>query len=356
MDSSMRNRIETLAETRDLDDAGLISLLYGGDGEADALLAEKARETARRWYGRDVYLRGLIEFSSFCKNDCLYCGLRRSNLRAQRYRLTPEEILDCCRKGYGLDFRTFVLQSGEDSGYSDGDICGVVAAIRAEFPDCAVTLSLGEKSRESFRRYFEAGAERYLLREETGTAAHYARLHPPELSYEHRLKCLSDLKELGYQVGCGFMVGSPYQTPEDVLGDLRFLQRLRPQMIGIGPFLPHGDTPFAAFPGGTAAMTLRLIGVLRLMFPQALLPATTALGTVSPRGREDGILFGANVVMPNLSPARVRTKYLLYDGKICTGEEAAECRFCMQRRIESTGYRVAVSRGDAAGFVPAGRA
>ena len=337
---------EELFLTGDLCDTGLAALISSEDEETRSRLAARARETTVANYGADVYLRGLIEFSSYCRNDCFYCGLRRSNAAARRYRLSKDEILDCCRRGYALDFRTFVLQSGEDEYYTDELLCDIISSIRGEFPDCAVTLSIGEKERASYEKYFRAGAERYLLREETGSPQHYARLHPPELSLEHRLNCLRELKGIGYQVGCGFMVGSPRQTPKDIVCDLRFFQELQPQMIGIGPFISHKDTPFAACRNGTAAMTLRLISILRLMFPKALIPATTALGTISPCGREEGLMAGANVVMPNLSPVVVRAKYLLYDGKICTGDEAAECRCCMQRRIESVGRRVSVSRGD----------
>ena len=309
-------------------------------------LYERARSTARKSYGLSVYLRGLIEFTSYCKNDCYYCGIRCSNKNAERYRLSEAEILDCCRQGYELGFRTFVLQGGEDPFFSDDKICELVSSIKKTFPDCAVTLSVGEREHESYQAFFNAGAERFLLREETSDAWHYRYLHPASLSMEHRQNCLMDLKKIGYQVGCGIMVGSPMQKPQYILKDLRFMTELQPEMIGIGPFIPHKDTRYAGNAAGTLADTLHLLAVLRLMFPEALLPATTALGTIHPLGREMGIMAGANVVMPNLSPAGVRGKYLLYDGKICTGDEAAECRMCMQRRIESIGYRVEVSRGD----------
>ena len=299
-----------------------------------------------KYYGKEVYLRGLIEFSNYCKNDCKYCGIRRSNENASRYRLSTEEILECCDKGYALGFRTFVLQSGEDLFYTNEKICDIVSRIKANHPDCAVTLSIGEKTREEYQAYFDAGADRYLLREETSNPIHYGKLHPPELSIKNRKQCLYDLKDIGYQVGCGIMVGSPYQTPENIVEDLRFMQDLKPHMIGIGPFIHHKDTPFRDMPDGTLKDTLHLLAILRLMFPHILLPATTALGTIHPLGRELGIKAGANVVMPNLSPRGVRGKYLLYDGKICTGDEAAECRSCMERRIASTGYQVVVSRGD----------
>lgn len=339
-------RIDCLYRDRDLPDEDLKCFLTTMSEQDEEYLYRKAREIRESYYGKEVYLRGLIEFTNYCRNDCRYCGIRRSNANADRYRLTKEEILACCRKGYELGFRTFVLQGGEDLRYSCDDICEIVYEIRMEHPDCAVTLSIGEKSREEYQRYFDAGAERYLLREETADAAHYRFLHPEELSMEHRKRCLYELREIGYQVGCGFMVGSPGQTWDCVTKDLRFMQDLQPQMIGIGPFIPHKDTQYAHEKAGTMDDTLHLIGVLRLMFPNALIPATTALGTIHPLGREKGILAGANVVMPNLSPRGVRGKYLLYDGKICTGDEAAECRRCMELRIERTGYHVKVSRGD----------
>ena len=287
------------------------------------------------------------DLAALLRNDCLYCGIRRSNRLAERYRLTDEQILACCDQGYRLGFRTFVLQGGEDPRDTDERMCALVSEIRRRFPDCAITLSLGERSRESYQKLYDAGADRYLLRHETADFSHYAMLHPPELSPAHRQQCLRDLKDIGFQVGAGMMIGAPYQTTAHLIADLRFLQELGPHMIGIGPFIPHKDTPFRDCPPGTLEDTLHLLGILRLMFPKVLLPATTALGTIHPLGREMGILAGANVVMPNLSPTDVRGKYLLYDGKICTGDEAAECHRCMEARMERVGYRVAVSRGDA---------
>lgn len=341
-----KENIEKLYTSGDLPDDGLISLITIMDKEDEELIYSYAREVREKYYGKEVYLRGLIEFSNYCKNDCKYCGIRRSNENASRYRLSTEEILECCDKGYALGFRTFVLQSGEDLFYTNEKICDIVSRIKANHPDCAVTLSIGEKTREEYQAYFDAGADRYLLREETSNPIHYGKLHPPELSIKNRKQCLYDLKDIGYQVGCGIMVGTPYQTPENIVEDLRFMQDLKPHMIGIGPFIHHKDTPFRDMPDGTLKDTLHLLAILRLMFPHILLPATTALGTIHPLGRELGIKAGANVVMPNLSPRGVRGKYLLYDGKICTGDEAAECRSCMERRIASTGYQVVVSRGD----------
>ena len=321
----------------------LLETMTKEDAEELYAAARSVRETA---YGKDVYLRGLIEFTNYCKNDCLYCGIRRSNRNAQRYRLTKEEILDCCDKGHLLGFRTFVLQGGEDPFFTDEAVCGLVSEIRARHPDCAVTLSIGEWPRESYEAFFAAGAERYLLRHETANPEHYGKLHPAELSLENRLRCLEDLRDIGFQTGCGMMVGSPFQTTEHLLDDLYFMKAFGPHMIGIGPFIPHADTPFRDRAKGTLEATLRLLAVIRLMHPRVLLPATTALGTIHPMGRELGILAGANVVMPNLSPAGVREKYMLYDGKICTGDEAAECRRCMELRMNKLGYNVAVSRGD----------
>jgi len=309
-------------------------------------LFEKARSVAQKYYGNKIYIRGLIEFTNYCRNDCYYCGIRRSNNNAERYRLSFDEILSCCDTGYSLGFRTFVLQGGEDFSYSDDDMCRIIYSIKSKYPDCAVTLSIGERSYESYLKYYKAGADRYLLRHETASPTHYRFLHPKNQTLENRKQCLYNLKEIGYQVGTGFMVGSPYQTNKDIIEDLLFIKELAPHMIGIGPFIPHKDTPFFDKPSGTLELTLFLIGILRLMIPNALIPATTALGTIHPKGREKGILAGANVVMPNLSPVRVRKKYTLYDNKICTGEEAAECRFCLQKRIESIGYEIVVDRGD----------
>lgn len=341
-----REIIERLEKERQIDLEGLRILLATQDEAAVGELAKRAREMAQRIYGNKVYIRGLIEFTNYCKNDCLYCGIRRSNQNVSRYRLSEEQILSCCATGYELGFRTFVLQGGEDLYFTDERICTLVMQIKKEYPDCAVTLSIGEKSRESYQAYFDAGADRYLLRHETANEIHYRKLHPAEMSLTNRKRCLHDLKEIGYQTGCGFMAGSPYQTVETLYEDLMFIKELQPEMVGIGPFIPQKDTPFGDKEAGTMEMTLRLLSIIRLLHPHALLPATTALGTIHPKGREKGILAGANVVMPNLSPVNVRDKYKLYDNKICTGDEAAECRYCMQRRMESIGYQVVTDRGD----------
>lgn len=322
------------------------ALIVGRTPELAGYLFELARKERHLHYGHDVYVRGLIEFTNYCRNDCLYCGIRKSNPHVSRYRLSEEHILDCCRIGYDLGFRTFVLQGGEDGYYTRERMVRVIESIRSRHPDCAITLSIGEKSREDYQAFYEAGANRYLLRHETFNANHYSRLHPPSLSAAARQKCLWDLKDIGYQTGTGFMVGSPYQTPQDLAEDMLFIRELNPQMVGIGPFIPHHDTPFSNEAAGTLELTLFMLGLLRLMLPKVLLPSTTALGTIDPKGRELGILAGANVVMPNLSPTGVRKDYALYDNKICTGDEAAECRQCLERRMESIGYRVVTARGD----------
>ena len=367
--ASRINIINKLAKNRDLTDEEFLRLIYpacsfvnrmpGEEGSLDIPgriepwteneerhLYLKARETVEKVYGKAVYLRGLIEFTNYCKNGCRYCGINKGNIRAERYRLNIDEILSCCNKGYELGFRTFVLQGGEDPYYTDEMICGIISLIKSSHPDCAVTLSIGEKERESYQAYFDAGADRYLLREETSDLKHYHFLHPDTLSMEHRQNCLYTLKSIGYQVGAGFMVESPGQRPEHILKDLRFMQELGPHMIGVGPFIPHKDTCFAYEPQGSLKSTLHMLGIIRLMFPEVLLPATTALGTIDERGREKGLLAGANVIMPNLSPSDVRGKYLLYDGKLCTGDEAAEHREGLVRRVESVGCHVEQTRGD----------
>ena len=342
--------IDRLYQNSSLSDAEFARLIGSRSEEDAAYLFEKARLRALENFGTKVCLRGLIEFTNICRNNCYYCGIRAENKNVARYRLTQEEIISCCRQGYQLGFRTFVLQGGEDMHYTDDDICRLISAIKNEHPDCAVTLSIGERSYESYKVYFDAGADRYLLRHETADPKHYAKLHPASLSLENRIRCLYDLKEIGYQVGAGMMIESPYQTMENLIADLRFLEKLRPEMIGIGPFIPQKDTPFGDRPAGSVDLTLFMIGILRLMFPDALIPATTALGSVDPRGREKGILAGANVIMPNLSPVSVRDKYILYDGKICTGDEAAQCRSCLENRLRRIGYDIDEGRGDSPRF------
>lgn len=339
---------KSLVEGKQLDAEEFSLLASCEDDDVNRYLKEKAVEKRKRIYGNKVFVRGLIEISNYCKNDCYYCGIRSTNSNADRYRLTENEIIECSDSGYDLGFRTFVLQGGEDKFFDDELLCSIVSKIKSRHPDCAVTLSMGERSFESYRVLREAGADRYLLRHETATKEHYELLHPERMSFENRMNCLNDLRKLGYQVGAGFMVGSPFQTFEDIGRDLLFIQSFQPDMCGIGPFIPHKDTPFGNCPPGGLDLTLRLLSVVRLIKPNILLPSTTALGTIDPTGREKGILFGANVVMPNLSPISVRDKYKLYDGKICTGEESAQCKDCLSSRMKSIGYEIVTDRGDIA--------
>lgn len=336
-----------ISNIREFDNEELKRLIEYDDSINQDLIKE-ADAVRRKYYDDKVFLRGLIEFTNYCRNDCFYCGIRCGNRNVERYRLTEDEILNTCKEGYELGYRTFVLQGGEDGYYTDKVICNIVSAIRGEYEDCAITLSIGEKTKDSYKAYFDAGANRYLLRHETADMSHYKKLHPDVMSLDNRKRCLYNLKEIGYQVGSGFMVGSPYQTTDSLVADIRFLQDLEPDMIGIGPFISHKDTPFRDYENGSVRLTLRMISILRLLFPYVLLPSTTALGTISPTGRELGLQAGANVVMPNLTPVKYRTQYELYDGKICTGEEAAECRGCLEKRIEGAGYRVVTDRGDVA--------
>lgn len=338
--------VSKLIKTGSLERDEYVHLLESATAADVARLSEAAVAVRRRIYGTDVFVRGLVEVSSYCKNDCLYCGIRRSNTGAQRYRLTPEQICACADEGFTLGFRTVVLQGGEDAFFTDEVLCALICEIKRRHPEQAVTLSLGERSFESYRRLREAGADRYLLRHETATPEHYAKLHPPELSWEHRMQCLRDLRTLGYQVGCGFMVGSPFQTPRELAADLKFVETFKPEMCGIGPFVPHHGTPFKSEKAGTVEETCLLLSILRLIHPPMLIPSTTALGTIDPRGREKGILSGANVVMPNLSPSDVRKKYELYDNKICTGAESAQSLDDLSRRMAAIGYHIVVSRGD----------
>lgn len=314
--------------------------------EIAATLAQKAVAVRKKIYGNDIYIRGLIEIGNICKNNCYYCGIRAGNSNCERYRLNKEQILSCCENGYSLGFRTFVMQGGEDAYFSDEVICDIIAEIKNKFPDCAVTLSLGERSFESYKRLFDAGADRYLLRHETADREHYAKLHPKELSFDTRMECLRNLKEIGFQTGCGFMVGSPYQTSAHIAKDLKFIEEFKPQMCGIGPFIPHKDTEFKDMSAGTVELTCFLLSVIRLIHPSILLPATTALGSIDPVGREKGILAGANVVMPNLSPLNTRAKYALYNNKLASGAESAQGKRELEKRMESIGYKIVTARGD----------
>ncbi len=346
MSKDLSALIERLARDHRLELPEYQQLIEERTPAAAEQLATLAVVERKKIYGNTVFIRGLIEVSNICKNDCLYCGIRRSNGNCERYRLTAEEILSCCREGYALGFRTFVLQGGEDGTFKDDFLCDLLKTIKLEYPDCAITLSLGERSRESYARLRAAGADRYLLRHETADAAHYAKLHPDTMSFEQRMRCLRDLKELGYQTGCGFMVGSPYQTAAHLAKDLQFVEQFKPAMCGIGPFIPQADTPFGGEMAGTLELTCYLLSVLRLIRPNLLLPSTTALGTIHPNGRELGILAGANVVMPNLSPTSVRKKYALYDNKVTDGSESAQCKAALAERMATIGYQIVTDRGD----------
>ena len=339
--------LDRFLETHRLTEAEYAELLeLRQDEETANRLREEALHLRRQYYGNNVFTRGLIEFTNYCKNNCRYCGIRSGNRNAHRYRLSEEEIMECCENVYELGYRTFVLQGGEDPYYTDEQMAAIIRRIKSRFPDAAVTLSIGEKSYDSYRRFREAGADRYLLRHETADEDLYRALHPQAMSLENRKKCLWNLKELGYQVGAGFMVGAPGQTSAHLAKDLVFLQELEPHMVGIGPFIPHHDTIYAEEKAGSVELTLFLLSVIRIMLPQVLLPATTALGTLDPLGREKGLAAGANVVMPNLSPVKNRKLYELYDNKICTGEEAAECRNCLSHRVRQVGFELVDERGD----------
>ena len=347
MTDKLKALIDRLEAEHTLKKEEWVALFDGYNDETREYAAKKARETAQSVFGNKIYIRGIVEFSNVCKNDCLYCGIRCSNSNAVRYRLTEEEILSCCDEGYKYGFRTFVLQSGEDhKEYPASRMAEIVRMIKKAHPDCAVTLSLGEMEYEDYKLMKEAGADRYLLRHETASKELYEKLHPQSMSFEHRMQCLKWLKELGYQTGAGMMIGAPYQTSEHLAEDMLFLRSFEPHMIGTGPFLPHSDTPFKNMPKGSYELTLFVLSLCRIMLPDVLLPATTALGTIRPNGREQGVLSGANVIMPNLSPTAVRKKYMLYDGKICTEDSSDECRSCVQARMKSIGYEVEITRGD----------
>ena len=343
----MRELIEKLSAEHSLTLDEYKTLVESYSEENAKVLASLAVSARKAAYSNKVFIRGLIEISNYCKNNCLYCGIRRDNRDCERYRLEKEEILSCCEEGYELGFRTFVMQGGEDAHYSDDYLCEIICEIKEKYPDCAITLSLGERSYGSYKRLFDAGADRYLLRHETADAEHYARLHPKELSFDVRMKALNDLKEIGYQVGCGFMVGSPYQTSESIAKDLKFIEDFKPQMCGIGPFIPHKATPFASEKAGSVDFTCYLLSIIRLIHPNILLPATTALGSLEEMGREKGIMAGANVVMPNLSPYDNRKKYELYNNKLFGNAESAQAISDLKRRMSDIGYEIVVDRGDA---------
>lgn len=338
--------IDTLAIEHSLTTQEYEKLINLRTPETTEYLKQKATEARQKIYGNTVFIRGLIEISNICKNDCYYCGIRRSNRLCDRYRLNADEIIECAKEGYALGFRTFVLQGGEDAYFSDDVLVDIIKGIKAECCGCAITLSLGERSKESYQKLYDAGADRFLLRHETATKEHYEKLHPDNLSFENRMECLQSLKEIGFQTGCGFMVGSPHQTVADIARDLKFIEEFSPDMCGIGPFIPHKDTPFAAYPAGSAELTCYLLSIIRLIKPNILLPATTALGTVNSDGRENGIKAGANVIMPNLSPKSVRKKYMLYDNKLSDGDESAQNLLKLKQKMLNIGYEIVTDRGD----------
>lgn len=346
MNTILKTSIDKLISHKLLCKEEFVALLNNNSKELRNELAHYAQIVKQKHFGNQIYIRGLIEFTNHCKNDCYYCGIRCSNRQLTRYRLTKENILSCCEEGYSLGFRTFVLQGGEDAYYDDEQMTNIVTSIRNHYPDCAITLSLGERSYESYQKLYNAGANRYLLRHETANSEHYQMLHPTTMTLSNRMDCLNNLKSIGYQVGCGFMVGSPFQTTEMIAEDLLFIQSFKPEMVGIGPYISHKDTPFHDQQNGTLEDTLLLISILRLMRPALLLPATTALGTIASNGREQGILAGANVIMPNLSPIDRREQYSLYDNKIGTGDEAAECIQSLRNHMQNIGHEIVVDRGD----------
>lgn len=341
----LKKLIDKLAETGSLTLNEYEEIVKGQNDELAAYAAEYASESRRKYYGNDVYIRGLIEIGNICRNDCYYCGIRRSNASCERYALTKDQILASCAEGYDIGFRTFVMQGGEGA-ISVETVCDIVSDIRVKYPNCAITLSLGEYSKSDYQKMYDAGADRYLLRHETADKSHYEKLHPKSMSFDNRMNCLKDLKDIGFQTGCGFMVGSPYQTARSIAMDLKFIEEFQPDMCGIGPFIPQHDTPFRDMQPGTAEQTIFFISIIRLIKPNILLPATTALGTISPNGRERGMLAGANVVMPNLSPYEERKKYTLYDNKLSSGKESAQNLEALRESMRAIGFEIATSRGD----------
>jgi len=344
--SLLKSLIDKLLQTSILQKEEWMFLLSNRNDEIVAYTFEKARKISEQYYGKKVFARGLIEFTNYCKNNCFYCGIRCGNRKVERYRLTKEEILTCCRIGNELGFRTFVLQGGEDPFFTDERILEIITLIKETYPENALTLSFGERSYASYLSFKDAGADRYLLRHETANSEHYSQIHPKNLSDILRKQCLLDLKQIGFQTGTGFMVGSPYQTIENIAEDMLFIADFKPQMLGIGPFIPHKDTPFADFPAGSVELTLFLLALSRLLLPHVLLPATTALGTLDLHGREKAVLAGANVLMPNLSPLHVRKRYMLYNNKIATGLEAAEGVNKLEESMAAIGYELVHERGD----------
>ncbi len=344
--NSMVSLVDRLESGCTLSIAEYRHLIESFSAENAARLSDRADRARRRVYGNAIYIRGLIEISNYCKNDCFYCGIRKSNEKAQRYRLSAEEILACCREGYALGMRTFVLQGGEDPYFTDRRLIDLLHAMRESYPDCAITLSLGERSHVSYTALFQAGADRYLLRHETACSEHYGKLHPKPLTLATRLRCLEDLQRIGYQTGYGFMVGSPFQTSQTLAQDLKLIEQKKPAMCGIGPFIPQEDTPLRGYPAGSVELTAYLISIIRLSHPYVLLPATTALNSLHPKGRQMGLLAGANVLMPNLSPKGVRDKYRLYDNKRHTGLEDAGHLRELKDEMQALGYEIVIDRGD----------
>ncbi len=337
--------IDFLSENHYLSEDEYLYLIKNRNEETAEYLRHKADKVRREIYDNKIFVRGLIEISNICKNDCYYCGIRNSNKNCDRYKLSEADILACCENGYKLGFRTFVLQGGEGV-FSVDFICDIVKKIKEKHPDCAVTLSLGEYQKNDFSKMKDAGADRYLLRHETISKSHYEKLHPQNMSYENRIRCLKNLKDLKFQVGCGFLVGSPFQTEEIIAKEFKFIEEFSPEMCGIGPFIPQKDTPFKNEKSGTAEETAYYLSIIRLIKPNILLPATTALGTIKQGGRELGILSGANVLMPNLSPEKERSKYALYDNKLATGVESAEQIEILKKQIKNIGYEIICDRGD----------
>lgn len=344
---SCKYYIDKLKKEKHLSHEEWVMLLENYTVEDAAYAAGIASELAKEHFGKKIFFRGIIEFTNHCKNDCYYCGIRCSNRKVERYRLTKEEILECCADGYEHGFRTFVLQGGEDGYFTDVVLIDLLQTIHQKYPDCAITLSIGERTRESYEKLYEAGANRYLLRHETCVQSLYEKWHPARQTLENRLRCLHDLKEIGYQTGCGIMVGAPYQTVEDIACDMEMMQKFEPHMIGIGPFLPHSDTPFREEKAGNVKLTLFILSLCRIMLPNVLLPATTALGTIEEDGRQKGVLAGCNVVMPNLSPKSVREKYLLYNNKAGIHDTAETGIKKLTAQMEKIDYQVVSARGDA---------
>ena len=346
----MQRIVDRLIENHDLPSEEMLILLQGilkpENKSEKQKLHDAANMLRERVFGNSIFKRGLIEISNRCKNDCYYCGIRRSNSSLERYRMSKDEILEACKLGNSLGFRTFVLQSGEDSHFTEELLEEIIVSIKGLYPNCAITLSLGENGPDFYQKCFDAGADRYLLRHEAADESLYKSVHPQNQTINNRKKCLESLAKIGYQVGTGFMVGLPGQTAANLVADLEFIKEINPAMVGIGPFISHKNTPFGDAKNGDVEMTLVLISIIRLLLPSALIPSTTALGTVAEKGREMGILAGANVVMPNLTPMKYRKLYALYDNKISTGEETAEGVEMLAENLKKIGCELVDDKGD----------